>query len=284
MLFTQPPHIGNRVPLLSLMTIGLTFACQRDIPIPTEVPSSDPSDQWKDLLEQSVSKDGIDWIQIEAHRDILEQYVAWVGTIGPQSNRRSGKGFPRRGRTNYKLVHWVNAYNAWMMYSYLHNNKPSDLTDVASPEDYLWDQRIYIDGEYTSFSHVKHERIFADFQEPRLHFMLYDLTEDSPLPEFWTATTWKAKSKLVARTFMASEHGARKVDNGWNFNPMLKQYEKDFIDWSEHNTMCEYLTDITTGKLKLWLQEKNQTGCNLRFFEDSTKIPQSTQRNSPDAE
>ena len=231
-----------------------------------------------------MGEDGIDWKQIEGNRNVLEQYVAWVGTIGPQSNRRSGKGFPRRGRSNHKLVHWVNAYNAWMMYSHLYHNTPDDRLEIASSDEYLSKQRIYIDGEYTSFSHVKHERILADFQEPRLHFMLYDLTENSPLPEFWSAATWKAKSKLFARTFMASDDGARKVSDGWTFNPMFQRYEKDFIDWSVHDTLCGYLTDITTGELKLWLQEENRAGCRLRFFDDSTKIPKSPERNSPDIE
>lgn len=279
MLFTSRTHIRS---FISLSAISLTLACQRDLPIPQVSTSESSSEAWQTLLEQSMGKDGIDWNNIEAHRDILETYIAWVGTVGPQSNRRNGDRFPKRGRTNYKLVHWVNSYNAWMMYSYLHHNKPSDLAAVDVTKDYFWGQRVYIDGEYTSFSHVKHERILADFQEPKLHFMLYELTEQSPLPHFWTPNTWKAKSDLAARTFMSSGMGARKTDGVWTFHPMFELYHDDFIDWSTAETLCEYLQEFTQGELKLWLRENNQTGCHLTFFSNSTTIPKGTERNSPE--
>ena len=282
MLFTPHTHLRIILQLFVLTIATICTACQHDLPIPVEPSTEDPSDRWQTLLEQSVTLDGIDWNQIEAQKDVLEQYVAWVGTVGPQSNRRNDTRFPRRGRANHKLVHWVNAYNAWMMYSYLHHGKPSDVNSIKSTKGYLWGQRIYIDGEYTSFSHVKHERILADFQEPRLHFMLYELTDQSPLPKFWTATMWKTQVDLFARKFLASGQGALETDTGWEFHPMFERYQKDFVDWSTHNTLCEWLVEYTNGKLKFWLKEANQTGCNLTFFEDSAKIPLGSQSNSPE--
>ena len=282
MVFTQYTHLQAVLHSIVLVTLTLCMACQSDLPIPVEPPVKDPSEQWQTVLEQSVSLDGIDWVNIESHKNILEQYVAWVGTVGPQSNRKNDTRFPRRGRANYKLVHWINAYNAWMMYSYLHHGKPTNISSIDSTNGYLWGQRIYIDGEYTSFSHVKHERILADFQDPRLHFMLYELTEQSPLPKFWSATTWKSQVNLFARKFMASGQGAIQTDQGWRFHPMFDRYQNDFIDWSEHNTLCEFLMEYTSGSLNLWLKEANNTGCTLVFFEESTQIPSSSKGNSPE--
>lgn len=284
MIFT--PHTNLRV-LLLYIVITITFictGCQTDLPIPVEPPTDDPSEQWQSLLEQSVSLDGVDWTQIEGNQNLLEQYVAWVGTVGPQSNRRNDTRFPRRGRANHKLVHWINAYNGWMMYSYLHHGKPTDVSHIDASNGYLWGQRIYIDGEYTSFSHVKHERILADFQDPRLHFMLYELTEQSPLPKFWTAERWKTQVNLFIRKFLATGQGAIETGDGWAFHPIFKRYQKDFIDWSQHDTLCEWLIEYTNGKLKLWLTQANQTGCRLNFVEESTKIPVGLQNNSPVAE
>ena len=281
MIFTPHTHIRRFFRLSFSIAFSILIGCQSNLPIPEPSPTEDPSSEWQTLLDQSVSADGVDWSQIEANRHILERYVAWVGTVGPQSNRRNETRFPRRGRANHKLVHWVNAYNAWMMYSFLHHHKPNDLTSIDATNGYMWGQRIYIDGEYTSFSHVKHERILADYQEPRLHFMLYELTEQSPLPKFWTATMWKTKSHLSARKFMASGKGALKTETGWQFHPMFETYRKDFLDWSEHNTLCEYLIEYTTGELKLWLKEANQSGCHLTFFPKSTVIPTGSLYNSP---
>lgn len=282
MLFTPHTHLRIILQCIVIAIVAFSTSCQSDLPIPIAGPIEDPSEQWQTLLEQSVSLEGIDWNQIEAQKNVLEQYVAWVGTVGPQSNRRNDIRFPRRGRANHKLVHWVNAYNAWMIYSYLHHRKPTDVKSIEATNGYLWGQRIYIDGEYTSFSHVKHERILADFQDPRLHFMLYELTDQSPVPKFWTADRWKTQVDLFARKFLASGQGALKTDTGWEFHPMFERYQKDFVDWSKHNTLCEWLIEYTNGKLKVWLKEANQTGCNLTFFEDSTKIPLGSQTNSPE--
>ena len=277
-------HFRTILQGILLAIIILCTSCQSDLPIPVDASTEDPSEQWQTLLEQSVSVAGIDWNLIEANKKTLEQYVAWVGTVGPQSNRRNDTRFPRRGRANYKLTHWVNAYNAWMMYSYLHHGKPTDVQDIDATNGYLWGQRIYIDGEYTSFSHVKHERILADFQDPRLHFMLYELTEQSPLPKFWTAERWKTEVNLFARKFLASGQGAVETDNGWVFHPMFRRYRKDFVDWSNHDTLCGFLIEYTNGQLKHWLKEASQTGCNLIFFEEITNIPVGSQSNSPATE
>ena len=261
------------------------LGCQQDIPVPTYVPSTDPSTQWQKVLKQSVTEEGIDWEIIKKHQTILEQYVAWVGTVGPQSNRRNGNKFPRRGRSNHRLVHWINAYNAWMLYSQLYHNEPSDLEDVDTVGGYYWGQRVYIDGEYTSLYHVKMERILASYQDPRLHFMLYDLVEKSPMPRFWTAMTWKAQADLALRRFFSTGKGAKQTEDGWVFHPLFEQYEDDFIDWSSHDTVCAYLIDYTTDELQQWLTDASQNGCHLEFFAQSTKInngtPSSHEGNSP---
>ncbi len=267
-------HFSSFWKLLFCQFSLLTIGCQQDIPIPTTPVKTDPSEQWQNLLEQSVNEvDGINWANIEAHQDILENYIAWVGTVGPQTNRRSKNRFPRRGRANHKLVHFVNAYNAWMIYSYLYHNKPSNIDNVEVTGGYLWGQRVYIDGEYTSLSHVKHERILADYQEPRLHFMLFDLVENSPTPHFWTADTWKSKVDLMARRFISSGKGARKIGNTWLFHPLFQTYQKDFLDWSEHQNLCTYLDQYTTADLQVWLSKESTNGCNLTFFAESSTIP-----------
>ena len=73
---------------------------------------------------------------------------------------------------------------------------------------------------------MKHERILADFQEPRLHFMLYELTDQSPLPQFWTATMWKTQSNLFVRKFLASGQGAAETEQV-GISPMFQRYQKD---------------------------------------------------------
>jgi hypothetical protein len=111
--------------------------------------------------------------------------------------------------------------------------------------------------------------------------MLYELVENTPSLQFWTALTWKSKIELAAPTFLSSGKGAKKMENSWMFHPLFKTYEKDFLDWSKHTSLCTYLEQYSEGSLQLWLQEKEELGCVLTFFEPSTQIELSTKGNSP---
>ena len=107
-----------------LVPVIYFFGCSRDLSVPQPVPVKDPSQQWETLLNQISTKDGIVWDSLEKNQKILEDYVAWTGISGPQSNRKSGNPFPKRGRTNHRLVYFVNAYNAWLLYAYINDGKP----------------------------------------------------------------------------------------------------------------------------------------------------------------
>ena len=238
------------------------FGCSRDLSVPSPVPSKDPSEQWETLLNQISTEDGILWETLEQNQQILENYIAWTGVTGPQSNRKSRTPFPRRGRTNHRLTHFVNAYNAWLLYAYLHDGKqPID----SLKYDYSRDTRIFVDGEYSSFSHIKHERLLADFQEPSIHMMLYDLKQQSTPLQFWQSKSWRKNVNNTWAQFM-KDHGAQRTDNGWVFHPIFKHYEMDFIDWSNHDTVCSYLIEYTGGELQQWLQQQSSS-CIIEYFE-----------------
>ncbi len=262
---------------LLLYSLFLIMGCTRDLNVPVTAPSKDPSEQCESLINQISTAEGIQWNILIANQSILENYIAWSGVTGPQSNRKNKIRQPKKGRAHRRLVHFVNAYNAWILYAYLLDGQPQS---INSEYNYSKKTRIFVDGEYSSFSHIKHERLLADFQDPSIHIMLYDLTTDSPPLQFWKHNSWNLSVSNTWKRFI-SETGSRRTNNGWVFHPMFEQYQMDFVDWSQHDTVCSYLLEYATSDLQAWLREQSSS-CDLEYFDLNPDIPKSTLNvNSP---
>ena len=287
MVFMRIPNcIRNSLQILGWTTFFLWCGCTTDLPRPNITPQDDPSNEWSKLVEEIVTEQGIDWSTLEANRQVLENYIAWTGTVGPQTNRKNNTPFPKRGRTNQRFVHFVNAYNAWILYGYLEQGKPSTLDYMTDSNGFQPNTRIYIDGEYTTFAHIKFERLLADFQDPRIHIMLHELYTDSPPLQYWDYNTWHTHADKAMREFI--QNGAiRQTESGWVFHPIFVHYAQDFVDWSLHDSVCDYLVDYTSSELKHWLMTQEQ--CTLQAFTIDKNVPSSnlapapntTEENSP---
>ena len=177
----------------------------------------------------------------------------------------------KRGRTNRRFVYFVNAYNAWILYGYLEQGKPKTLKYMTDGNGFSPKTRIYIDGEYTTFAHVKFERLLADFQDPRVHIMLHELYADSPQLYYWSYNTWKTRADKALRDFI-NDGGIRRTESGWLFHPIFIDYAQDFGDWSLHDSVCDYLVDYTSSELKHWLMTQEQ--CELQAFTPNNRVPQ----------
>ena len=281
----MPTHncIRNLLHLLLCALIFLTSGCYADLQRPTPIPTEDPSSEWEALVQQISTDDGIDWNLLDANRQVLERYIAWTGEVGPQSNRRNQSLFPRRGRAHRRMIHFINAYNAWILYDHLERNRPTALDYLQNADGYPPNTRVFVDGEHMSFAHLKLERLLADFQEPRIHVMLYDLTADSPPLQFWQHDTWQSQSNQTFRRFLA-EKASRQDQGTWRFHPLFIQYEADFIDWSLETSSCAYLMEFSTGELNRWLSQQ-ASSCELIPFDINRTVPQvrsnTVQENSP---
>ena len=271
--------IRNRCQILGLTVIFLCNGCATDLPRPNIHVSSDPTKEWSKLLDQVSTSEGIDWDTLEANRPVLERYIAWTGTVGPQTNRKNKTPFPKRGRTNRRFVHFVNAYNAWILYSHLEHDRPSKLDYMKDSNGFPPRTRAFIDGEYMTFAHIKFERLLADFQEPRVHFMLHELYADTPQLQFWHYNTWKTRSDQALRDFI-NKGGIRRSNDGWTVHPVFIDFQQDFVDWSLHDSVCEFLIDYTTGERRQWLKTQ-QDNCSLQVFEVDSMVPKMTSSISP---
>lgn len=258
-----------------IMLFTILMGCQQDIPVPVSPPKKDPTKEWTSLLLQISTEDGLDFEMLQKNEDILNRYVAWTGTLGPQSNLHSKDDvWPKNGQQSYRLVHFINAYNAWLLRAYLNADQPQNIDQTDFFGGFFWGQRVWVDGEWMSFTHLSEERLLATFQEPKIHIMLHQLGADSPDLQFWHPNTWKSASDMAFQRFLNSSKGSRKMDDGqWEFNQLFQDWQKDFIDWSNEDNLCSYLGQYAEEDLQQWLKHQSTEGCPLNFFETNWTVP-----------
>ena len=252
------------------MVYLLFFACQQNIAPPRSTTTDDPSRAWKSLLLQATTEKGVDYDLIEKNREILDNYVQWVGTVGPQMNRRNRTPWPRKNRSDRRLTFFANAYNAWVIYSVLAHRPLESVRDVdvgmyTQPNvGFFFGQRFKVDGEYMSLYHLEQERLLGDHQEPLIHVMLNCASIGCPPLQYWSHTNLTKDAEEAMRDYLKSPQGARQTDSGWEFTELFDWYEEDFVVWSDAENLCQYLEKYSAADIANWLREQPQ--CNLSFF------------------
>ena len=252
------------------MIFLLILACQKDIQRPNRSSTEDPSSAWKALLLQSSSSKGVDYEYILKNREILDNYVHWVGTVGPQSNRKNKKRWPKKKRSDRHLSFFANAYNAWVIYSVLEHLPIKSVQDVdvglytQANVGFFFGQRFYVDGEYMSLYHLEKERLLGNFHEPLIHVMLNCASTGCPPLQYWEHTDLTKDAEAAMREFLNSERGATKTETGWQFSEIFSWYEHDFVQWSDAENLCQYLSLYAEGDLGTWLQTQEQ--CQISYF------------------
>ena len=234
------------------------------------------TDNWKELLETSVQNGSVDFAMIQEQQDILEKYLAWTSVTGTQMNRKSkDPPWEQKDKTAHRLTFYVNARNAWLLYAYLEQHQPQNLHDTDIVGGFFWGQRARVDGQWMRFTHIKEERLLADFQDARIHFMLHDLTLISPRLEYWEAKTWERDVEKSMQDFFTIDstqpfHKAIQENDGrYLFHPMFQDHADDFVDWSESDSVCDFIRTWSNLEIQNYLE---QNDCSLSFFREDGQV------------
>ena len=246
------------------------FSCQQDIPPPKTPSLKDPSREWKSLLLQATEESGLNYGLIKENRQVLDRYVSWIGTVGPQMNRRNRKRWNRSKRSDRHLTFFANAYNAWVIYSVLDHWPITSVQDVdigvyRRPNvGFFFGQRFKVDGEYMSLYHLEHERLLGNFHEPLIHVMLNCASNGCPPIQYWEYKNLTSNAEKAMTAYVNGPKGARQTENGWEFTELFSWYQDHFVEWSDATDLCQYLLKYSEGELTQWLEE--QAECTLSFF------------------
>jgi hypothetical protein len=248
----------SRAPLLAL-SLPLLVACGQRVHVDRDIPDDDPSDAWAELLRESVTEEGVDYDHIDASRDVLQDYVAWLAVHGPVTDTM------RESKEDRRIAFLVNAYNAFVIEGVLRHRPIDSVKDVrfgpwAAKDNasFFLGQRFELDGEWISLYHLESHRIFARYQDPLPHIGLNCASVGCPPLRWWTEKV--GRKKLGKQMGEAMEDwlaaGAlQKTETGYAASELFFWYEDDFTYWSDADNLCQYLYDYAAEDASEWLFE-----------------------------
>jgi len=226
--------------------------------------------------------DGVRLDDLPQHETALEDFLGWASTHGQHTNSWG------ESREDRRLAYLLNVHNAAVLHNLLRHDLPASPDDVKfgvfqwAGAGFFWGTRYQVDSEWTGLAHMASHDTVSRYQEPLLWIGLYTGTKDSPPLRWWTREKKKLQPQLkrAARAFINSDRGMRKVDDGWQVNPMFIERAQDFIHWTDADTLCEWMADYARGPRKAWLQAQGHT-CTLTHWApqrqtDHAPIPESS--------
>ena len=212
---------------------------QVDAPLPDDFPAEGFSHAPFDtLLATYVDGDGrvdyTQWHAASADRAKLSAYLAAVAAYSPEN---APDRFPTRSD---QLAYWLNAYNAYVVYSVLQHWPLDSVTDVKAPFEvvtglgFFWRQRFLFGSRPMSLYAVENDVIRETFRDPRIHFYLNCASESCPVarPELPTGPDLDEFLRQATVDFVSDEanvridHGNRKIV----LSDIFDWYEKDFAN------------------------------------------------------
>lgn len=255
------PAVSFRFRLPALLAV-LT-ACTTHFDAPGPEPDEDPNPAWKAVLEEAVTEDGVNYTVIAEHQTELDAFLSWVAVHGPNADEM------RESVEDKRMSIMANAYNASVLRAVMHHEVQESVLDVGGG---LWalrpgakfflGQKFEVNGEYQSLYFLEQQDIIGRYQEPLMHITLNCASRGCPPLRYWTDKKMIAQMRKQMRAWLQTDD-AMQVDpetRGYRLNEIFYWYAKDFTDWSDAATVCEYLAEFASGNRKTWL-EAHATDC-----------------------
>jgi len=242
--------------------ILLILSCQQTY-LPPSLTTSDAPQKWQDLLKQVVHGNRIDYQLLRQNRSTLDQYMAWVATHGPLTERYSIRDEKK------KICYYVNAYNAAVLYGVLHHWPIQSVQEVdagwfqAENTGFFLGQLFLIDGDYTTLFHLEHDLLLGQFQDPRIHGMLNCASKGCPALRYWKIDDLGSTLDQHWGEFI--QKNTKKSTQGWVVSELFIWYQKDLLDWSHASNLCSYLAPYLKEETKEWMLAQQPT-CSISSF------------------
>jgi hypothetical protein len=239
-------------------------ACRPVLAPRVAAPSKDPSDDWEAVLRDVVTPDGwVDYAALEARREPLDRYVAWIG--------RSR----RIDRDSARHAFLLNAYDALVMYAVLEDGRPASTEDVEGwlpfPGSGFYVERAFlVDGQPLSLFELLQEQIRNRVLDYRDHAAIHGgRASDPPVrPELYRAQgLGRQLDQQMARWIADDVRGVRVEEGEAVFSPVFDRYAWDFSFQTVGDDLCTTAARYALGGEKEALQALAGQGCPHRFAE-----------------
>lgn len=244
--------------------IALLLACRVAVDAPVPAPATDPSEAYEALLAEVITVDGyVDYDALSANRGPLDAYVAWLGR---------DKNTPK-GATGATAM-YLNAYNAFVMFSVLAHGRPASVLDVAGRwtgtpgEGFFFDDAFDVGRERLSLWEIEHERVRHRAQDVRVHAAMTCASRSCPplARSLYREKTLDLQLERQMRRWVNDPaRGVRVEGEVAVFPAIFDWYAADFHNWTGGDDLCTTATKYAAPALAQALATRGAAGCPHRF-------------------
>jgi hypothetical protein len=152
------------------------------------------------FLDKVVTLEGlVDYAAVSVDEQILEEYLAEVARVSPESHPHLFPTEPDR------LAYWINAHNACALRGVLRFNRPGNLKDIAHRFD---SETTYVVGGKNLSLNAMAALAYRRYTDARVHFALVRARRGGPplAKEPWDAADLDARLEAAGRAFLADPH------------------------------------------------------------------------------
>jgi len=256
----------------------LVAGCRQSMVSEAEPPLTVRRD-YADLLAKVVTQEGyVDYDALEADREPLDAYVAWI------ADPRAWPG--RIGRDWHGR--YLNVYNALTLFQVLERGRPASVLEPSGiiPEPgarFFVETAFRVNGEWLSLSEIEHERVRQLELDVRDHAALNCASMSCPplRPDLYAERGRELQLQLthqMERWMADDERGLRFEGDEVVFSPIFDWFSWDFYFFSGERNPCEVAAVFTDGDRQRRLQDLAARGCPHRHFEYDWSLNDAAQR------
>lgn len=242
----------------------LLIACRSTMLSSADVPRNNPSERWAKVLAEVVTDDGyVDYDALEERRDVLDDYVAWLGTP---------RAFPGRKTADYHAT-FLNAYNALVMFQVLERGRPDSVLDVRGyipkpGSGFFLETSFLVGHDYLSLSEIEHERIRLRELDWRDHAAMNCASRSCPplMPDIYRRRTLNRQLDQQMRQWVNDPERGISVDPDGTIvmSAIVDWFRRDFTFWPNASEPCSVLAAHANEPLRTALYNASASGCSYR--------------------
>ena len=248
--------------MLTLLGCGSVQILQVNSPLPVDFPEDSFSHKsFEKLLQQFVDDGSVDYEAWHENTVAMNKFNAYIAALAAYSPENAPQRFKD---VNDAKAYWLYAYNAFVIKAVLDRWPLEKVTDVKAPLEivegygFFYQLQFITGGKAYNLYDIEHEKVFAQWEDPRAHFVLNCASSSCPVirPELPTGAELEpflaeATLKFVSEKKNVSvDHQERVL----RLSKIFKWYEDDFLNDLRRrsipspNGILDYIIDVSPAE------------------------------------
>ena len=263
----------NRWLPILLILLGFGAGCAEKITHEVDPPRKNPSSKWQKVIRKATRDGGVDYDFLAERSRPLERYLAWVGAHGQH------KDWWGESKEDRRIAHLANAHNAMVIHTII-GRRPLSSPDEIQIGLYRWPGaglsrgvRYRLDDEWVSPAKLRNLETVSRYQDPLLWLLFHDGSKESPPLQWWPNRGLQSRLKKTLRILLKTDAWLSKTENGWAAHPLFFAHQKDFLEWDDKQSLCDWLSAYAAGEARDWLEDHAED-CPLERVEDDRRLNQ----------